>query len=77
MIIAPDKLIFDGEIEQVTLSGSAGSFQVLRDHAPIVSILEKGRLFYKDETKEHVLAIEGGLVEARDNRIVVLVGADL
>ena len=77
MIITPEKSVFDGEIQRVTLPGSAGSFQVLRDHAPIVSILEKGQIFYKDAIKEHVLAIEGGFVEVHDNRIVVLVWADL
>lgn len=74
-IITPDKQVFDGEVQRVTLPGSAGNFQVLRDHAPIVSILEKGRILYKDEAREHVLAIEEGLVEVRDNRIVILVEA--
>ena len=73
IIITPDKSVFEGEIQQVTLPGSSGSFQVLRGHAPIVSILDKGQISYKDEAKEHVLAIEGGVVEVRDNRVVVLV----
>ncbi|MEM7382848.1 MAG: ATP synthase F1 subunit epsilon [Bacteroidota bacterium] len=73
MILTPDKSVFDGEIQRIMLPGSAGNFQVLSNHAPIVSILEKGRILYRDANREHVLAIEGGVVEVRDNKIVVLI----
>ena len=41
-IITPDKKIFEGEIKSVRVPGKKGSFQVLKDHAPIISTLENG-----------------------------------
>jgi len=76
-ILTPDKSVFEGTVEKVTLPGDKGSFQVLRDHAPIVSTLRKGKIFYKDKVKDHALGIEEGLVEIRNNVITVLVEADL
>jgi F-type H+-transporting ATPase subunit epsilon len=72
-ITTPDKQFFEGRVQRVTLPGSAGSFQVLRDHAPLVSILQKGTIFYGDESQEHTLPIEEGLVEVSNNSITVLV----
>jgi F-type H+-transporting ATPase subunit epsilon len=74
-IITPDKKFFEGRVQQVTLPGSAGSFQVLRDHAPLVSILQKGTILYGGEGQEHTLPIEEGLVEVSNNSITVLVAS--
>lgn len=42
-IIAPDRMVFEGDVESVTLPGTVGSFTVLNRHAPIISSLEKGK----------------------------------
>ncbi len=72
-ISTPDKKFFEGRVQKVTLPGSAGSFQVLKDHVPLVSTLQKGTILYGGERQEHVLAIEEGLVEVLNNSITVLV----
>ena len=72
-IITPDKKVFEGSVERVTLPGSSGTFQVLKNHAPLVSTLQKGTLRYVSEKQEHVLAIGEGLVEVVNNTITVLV----
>jgi len=72
-ILTPDKKVFEGSVQKVTFPGSAGSFQVLKDHAPLVSMLQKGAILYGDGRQEHVLAIEEGLVEVLNNSITVLV----
>ncbi len=72
-ITTPDKKLFEGRVQKVTLPGSAGSFQVLKDHAPLVSILRKGTIIYGSEDQEHALTIQGGLVEVLNNNITVLV----
>jgi|688.fasta_scaffold320378_1 F-type H+-transporting ATPase subunit epsilon len=72
-IITPDKKFFEGKVQQVTLPGSSGPFQVLKDHAPLVSILQKGTIFYGGEGQEHALPIQEGLVEVSNNSITVLV----
>ena len=78
-IITPDKTFFQGEVDQATFPGSDGSFQVLNNHAPLISTLGKGELVYnhideKDSHKidEHILMVEGGVVEVLNNRILVL-----
>ena len=70
--ITPDKLAYDGEVAAVTVPGSAGSFQILKDHAPIVSTLDDGKVIIKDNQGETVLVIKGGVVEAKENLITVL-----
>lgn len=75
-IITPDKKVFEGSVQKVTFPGSAGIFQVLKNHAPLVSTLQKGAVRYSSEKQEHALAIEEGLVEVLNNNITVLVASD-
>ncbi|MEA5140475.1 ATP synthase F1 subunit epsilon [Arcicella rigui] len=72
-IITPDKKVFSGEVEVVTLPGTNGSFQILKDHAPIVSTLGKGTLAADKE----VFTIDGGVVEVLNNKVLVLAEAVL
>lgn len=71
-IITPDKLAYEGEATAVTVPGIAGSFQILQDHAPIVSTLEDGKVIIRDAQGHTELLIKGGVVEAKDNNITVL-----
>ena len=72
-IITPDKLAYEGDSTAVTVPGSAGSFQILKDHAPIVSTLEDGKVIIQDAQGQTVFVIKGGgVVEAKDNNITVL-----
>ncbi|MNL86441.1 ATP synthase epsilon chain, sodium ion specific [compost metagenome] len=49
-----------------------GSFQILRDHAPIISTLEDGPVIIKSKTGEETFVIKGGVVEVLKNKIIVL-----
>lgn len=72
-IITPDKPVYNGEITSVTVPGSAGSFEILKDHAPIVSTLEDGKVIIRTNGKsEEIIPIIGGVVEAAHNEITVL-----
>jgi F-type H+-transporting ATPase subunit epsilon len=72
-IVTPDKKIFDGEIKSVRVPGKKGSFQVLKDHAPIVSTLESGPVIMVDmDGKETILEIQGGVIEVKANKIILL-----
>lgn len=75
-IITPDKKVFEGDVQQVTFPGGAGKFQVMKNHAPLVSSLQKGAIRYVSDKQEHALAIEEGLVEVLNNTITVLVSSD-
>jgi len=75
-IITPDKNVFSGEIKLIRLPGSKGSFEILKNHAPIISTLQKGTVktvgLQGDET---FYDISGGVVEASNNKVIVLVEA--
>ncbi|KEQ30485.1 ATP synthase F1 subunit epsilon [Pedobacter antarcticus] len=71
-ILTPDKKVFEGEVTAVTVPGTMGSFQILRDHAPIISTLEDGPVIIKSKADEQVFNIKGGVVEVLKNKIIVL-----
>jgi len=72
-ILTPEKKIFSGQATSVSLPGSAGRFQVLNNHAPIISPLKKGMIKVVADSKETSLNITGGLVEVMKNKVTVLV----
>jgi F-type H+-transporting ATPase subunit epsilon len=73
-IITPDKKIFEGEVKLIQLPGSKGGFEMLKNHAPIISTLEKGTIKIQDENdKEQFFEVDGGVVENKSNKIIVLV----
>jgi len=72
-IITPEKLLFSGEVNMVQLPGTKRSFEILNNHAPIISTLDKGIIRVKDKEKEILnLEIQGGVIEAKENNIIVL-----
>jgi F-type H+-transporting ATPase subunit epsilon len=72
-IVTPDKKIFEGDIKSVRVPGRKGSFQVLKDHAPIVSTLESGPVIMVDpEGNETIYEIDGGVIEVKSNKIILL-----
>jgi F-type H+-transporting ATPase subunit epsilon len=72
-IITPDKKIYDGEIKSVRVPGKKGSFQVLKDHAPIISTLDNGPVRMVDqENNEIIYNISGGVIEVKANKIILL-----
>ena len=71
-IVTPEKKVFDGEVISATFPGSDGSFQVLNNHAPLISSLDKGTVVYKSKKEEFEIEITGGMVEVLNNNVVVL-----
>lgn len=73
-IITPDKKVFEGEVKLIQLPGSKGAFEILNNHAPIISTLERGKIKIQDMNgKEHFFEIDGGVIENKSNKIIVLV----
>jgi F-type H+-transporting ATPase subunit epsilon len=72
-VISPEKVIFDGEVESLKVPGTLGSFEVLDNHAPIISSLVKGEVEYKGKDGAQKLDIEGGFVEVKKNEISLCV----
>ena len=72
-IIAPDQELFSGEVSLVQVPGSKGSFEILKDHAPIISTLDKGIIKIVDpQGKNTFFEVDGGVIEAKNNKIIVL-----
>lgn len=74
-IITPDSVIFTGEnVQLIQLPGIDGSFEVLNNHAPLISVLTHGKikLVNKGEKDEFFFDIKGGVIEVLNNRILVL-----
>jgi F-type H+-transporting ATPase subunit epsilon len=87
-IVSPEASLFKGEITSISVPGVDGNFQILNNHAPIVSLLQKGtvkitaatfkfskeatNLFIKENDQNYTLAISSGTIEMKDNKVIVL-----
>ena len=86
-IVSPEATLFAGEVTSVTVPGVNGEFQMLENHAPIVSLLQEGKVkvkgdiaideafqskFSKGNDGETILPITSGTVEMKDNKVIVL-----
>ena len=71
-IITPDKTIFNGEVEAATFPGSKGAFQVLKNHAALISSLEMGKVVYRTNDGNQEIMLNGGIVEILNNHIILL-----
>jgi F-type H+-transporting ATPase subunit epsilon len=86
-IVTPEQVLFSGEVNEVSVPGINGEFQMLNNHAPVVSVLKKGGIklagnvelsdkvknLFKDENEKKVFPIDGGVVELNKNKVIVLV----
>ncbi len=71
-IITPDKKIFEGEVDSATFPGAMSPFQVLKNHAPIISSLTRGRVIVKINNQTTEWTVNGGVVEVLNNNIILL-----
>lgn len=68
-IVSPEKIVYDGPAERVKVPGTLGSFEILVNHAPIISSLESGVVEYVTAGGTESLTINGGFVEVRQNEV--------
>ncbi len=72
-IITPEKILFQEAIGLVEVPGRQGRFTILRGHAPIISVLEKGNIRVQGKTgTEYNFECEAGYLECTDNKVTVL-----
>jgi F-type H+-transporting ATPase subunit epsilon len=72
-ILSPEKTLFTGEVDSVIFPGSQGKFQILNNHAPIISSLSQGNINYKINSKNNQVEIKRGIVEVLKNKISALI----
>ena len=72
-ILTPGKSVFSGEVKLIRVPGSNGSFEILNNHAAIISTLSKGVVKVETESGETIrYQTTGGVVEVNNNHIVIL-----
>ena len=75
-IVTPDKKIFEGEATSAIFPGTDGSFQILNNHAALVSTLGKGNIVFvkiiNNKSEEVQMEVDGGVVEVLNNKVTVL-----
>ena len=72
-IVSPEKILFTGEVESVKVPGVVGEFEILNNHAPIVSALKKGKVEYATAEGRKTLEVAGGFVEVLKNDVSLCV----
>jgi F-type H+-transporting ATPase subunit epsilon len=72
-IVSPERVVFSGDVERVTVPGTAGEFEILVNHAPIISSLERGTVTYQSEGGLQSLQVQGGFVSVKKNEVNVCV----
>ncbi len=73
-IITPQKELLSAQVSLVELPGAQGRFEVLQDHAPLISSLVAGSIRYIEDKEEHRIETSPGFVEVRDNVVTVCIG---
>ncbi len=72
-VITPSKAAYNGAVKSVTVPGTMGNFQILSNHAPIISSLEIGEVKIKEENGNVLdFSISGGTIEVSNNKIIIL-----
>ena len=71
-IISPDKKVFADQVDSITIPGTLGSFQVLKNHAPLMSSIEIGVITVKKNGTTLHFSTSGGTVEVLNNKVLLL-----
>ena len=71
-IITPEKIIYKDSVDSITVPGTRGMFQVLKDHAPLMSTLEIGVITLKKNDENTYLTTAGGTIEVLNNNVLIL-----
>ncbi|WP_243575211.1 F0F1 ATP synthase subunit epsilon [Candidatus Cardinium sp. cByotN1] len=71
-IITPKGSLFNGEVNSITLPGALGPFQVLANHASVLSSLIPGKITYRVGDQSSSVSVKGGISSVANNQIVVV-----
>ena len=71
-IVTAERAVYDGEADEVVAPGADGQLGVLHQHAPLMTSLAPGELMVMNEGEEEIIAISGGFIEVRPDRVIIL-----
>lgn len=72
-IVSPEKVVYDGQAESVVVPGLLGQFEILNNHAPIISTLTSGTVTYTNREGKQSINVRGGFVEMKKNEVCICV----
>lgn len=72
-IISPERIVFTGEVDKISLPGTLGQFSILPKHAPLISSLKEGDIAYSTAEGDKVIRIDSGFAEVRNNKVSVCI----
>ncbi|MBO5591612.1 MAG: ATP synthase F1 subunit epsilon [Prevotella sp.] len=75
-IVTPERIAFDGEVSSVLVPGTMGQFEILNNHAPIISTLGKGIVEYITSEGRQQINVSGGFVSVQHNEVSLGVEVD-
>ncbi|MFA5301123.1 MAG: F0F1 ATP synthase subunit epsilon [Bacteroidales bacterium] len=68
-VMSPEEVLFEGNVCLVRFPGKSASFTVMKDHAPIMSLLERGFISYEGEMGDGRIPVSSGFVQVRNNKV--------
>jgi F-type H+-transporting ATPase subunit epsilon len=71
-IVTAERIVYSAEVDEVIAPGVEGQLGILPHHAPLMTILQAGELVVRKGGEEHIMAISGGFLEVRPDRVIVL-----
>ena len=72
-ILSPDKTVFRGEVTRIYIPGKKAPFVILYNHAPIMSVLDKGFVEWDSEAGRERILVDGGFLETRNNYVTICI----
>ena len=72
-VLSPEKALFEGEASKVKVPGKAGKFEILNNHAPLVSSLEEGTIIIVTPEGKEEFQIKEGFIEVLRNEVSILI----
>ena len=74
-IVTAERTVFADDVSEVVAWGVEGQLGILPHHAPLMTMLQPGDLLIKKDDEEHYLAISGGFLEVRPDKVIILADA--
>lgn len=71
-IITPDKKLYEGQAQAVSVPGQEGEMSILKRHAPLLAALKKGKVIVTDNSSRKEFEIESGVIEVDEKKVVIL-----
>lgn len=74
-VITAERVVFSDEVDAVVVWGMEGQLGILPHHAPLMTMLRPGDMLIRKGDEEHYLAVSGGFLEVRPDKVIILADA--